>query len=378
VTKGFDLAVVGAGILGLAHAYAAAKLGKRVLVLERDAAAAGASVRNFGFVTVTGQQSGACWRRARRSAEVWAEIAPKAGIHIVQRGLLLVARRAEARAVVEEFCASDMGEGCRLLAPAEFARQFPELRPAAVSSALLSTRDLRVQSRLAIPRLAAWLGEAMGVSFRYNTHVREVRLPTIETSGGAFEADAAIVCPNDERLALYPQALAEHALKRCRLQMLRAAALNPPRLSHPLMSDLSLVRYLGFAELASAGPLLRRLKAEQAAELAHGIHLIATQDADGSLIIGDSHDEDAPAYRSDVEALILQELSAATGLRDLAVSERWMGSYPIAQDGALLLVERPEPDVRIVIITSGTGASTGFAIAEEVIGELYGRAGATP
>ena len=52
----FDLAVVGAGICGLAHALAAVRKGKRVVVIDRDAQANGASVRNFGFITVTGQQ----------------------------------------------------------------------------------------------------------------------------------------------------------------------------------------------------------------------------------------------------------------------------------------------------------------------------------
>ena len=76
----YDLAVVGGGILGLAHAYEAARRGKRVVVIDRDAQANGASVRNFGFVTVTGQDRGTVWRRAMKSRDVWAEIAPKAGI----------------------------------------------------------------------------------------------------------------------------------------------------------------------------------------------------------------------------------------------------------------------------------------------------------
>src|SRR4051794_27675611 len=123
----FDLAVVGAGIVGLAHALAAARLGKRVVVIDRGARANGASVRNFGFVTVTGQQRGECWRRARRSRDVWAEIALLAGIRVEQRGLLMVARRPEARAVLEAFLATEMGEGCELLEPATARARCPQL-----------------------------------------------------------------------------------------------------------------------------------------------------------------------------------------------------------------------------------------------------------
>src|SRR5215813_5980927 len=101
--RSYDVAVVGAGICGLAHALAAARRGKAVVVIDRDARANGASVRNFGFVTVTGQRRGECWRRAMRSRDVWLEVAQAAHIPILQRGLLIVARRPEARAVLEQF-----------------------------------------------------------------------------------------------------------------------------------------------------------------------------------------------------------------------------------------------------------------------------------
>ncbi len=92
----FDLAVVGAGILDLAHALAAVRRGKRVVVVDRDARANGASIRNFGFITVTGQERGITWRRAMRSRDVWAEVAPQAGIRIEQEGFLLIGRWSEA------------------------------------------------------------------------------------------------------------------------------------------------------------------------------------------------------------------------------------------------------------------------------------------
>ncbi|MFS2126563.1 FAD-dependent oxidoreductase, partial [Pseudomonas sp. Pseusp97] len=53
-----DVAIVGAGILGLSHAYAAARRGLSVRVFERTATPLGASVRNFGQALVTGQPPG--------------------------------------------------------------------------------------------------------------------------------------------------------------------------------------------------------------------------------------------------------------------------------------------------------------------------------
>src|ERR1700759_4702764 len=116
----FDLAVVGGGIIGLAHATMAARAGKRVAVIERDVRSNGASIRNFGFITVTGQERGDSWRLARRTRDVWAELAPKAGIGIEHHGLYLTARSPEAMTVIEAFLKTEMGEGCRLVAPDAF------------------------------------------------------------------------------------------------------------------------------------------------------------------------------------------------------------------------------------------------------------------
>ena len=131
----FDLAIVGAGIVGLAHALAAARRGKRVVVLDRDAQANGASIRNFGFVTVTGQERGAPWQRARRSRDVWAEVAPKAGIAIEHAGSPSSDGGRRPLPVLEAFMATEMGEGCELLLRAQGrATRFPMLRPEGIAA----------------------------------------------------------------------------------------------------------------------------------------------------------------------------------------------------------------------------------------------------
>src|SRR5262245_34935574 len=179
VSGSFDVAIVGAGIVGLAHALAAARRGKRVIVIDRDAHANGASIRNFGFITVTGQQAGACWQRAVRSRDVWAEVATKAGIAVEHRGLCVVARRPEASAVLEAFVATDMGRDCRMQTPQQAAEKVATLRTGAAHSVLWSPHELRVESRTAIPLLARWLEVELGVTFLRSTLVKDVSPPRI-------------------------------------------------------------------------------------------------------------------------------------------------------------------------------------------------------
>jgi len=99
-SRKFDLAIVGAGIVGLSCALAAVRRGLKVVVLERSVQARGASVRNFGLITITGQDRDGVWPRARRSREVWLEVAAQAGIAIVNQGLWIAARRPESAAVL--------------------------------------------------------------------------------------------------------------------------------------------------------------------------------------------------------------------------------------------------------------------------------------
>lgn len=364
----FDLAVVGAGVVGLAHAYAAARRGARVVVIERDAAANGASIRNFGFVTVTGQARGDVWRLAMRSRDVWAEIAPAAGIAIEHRGLVLTLRRPESVAVAQGFLATEMGEGCELLDASALRRRHPKIAAQDSLGALASPHELRVESRTALPRLAAWLAEAHGVVFRFGAAALSVEPPRIGTSRGQIHAARAIVCPGDDFFSLYPERLAPFALTRCRLSMLRLA--DPGfRLPGGVMSDLGLVRYAGYSALPEAEALRRRLEAEQLRHLQNGVHLIAVQSADGSLVVGDSHhygEAPPPFAPAKAEALILDEFQKATGLATPPVIERWTGTYAVAADRTYL-VDAPSDDVRLVLVTAGCGASIAFGLAESVI-----------
>jgi D-hydroxyproline dehydrogenase subunit beta len=368
----FDLAVVGAGIVGLAHALAATRLGLRVIVLDRDPQACGASIRNFGFIVVSGEERGRVWQRAMRSRDVWLDVAGRARIEILQRGSIVVARRLAALAVIEAFLKTEMGIGCELLSAAEVVKRQPQLASEYVEGALWSPHEIRVESKDAIPRLADWLATEQGVDFRRETVVQRIEPPLIETNRGSIRAGKVVVCPGDDFSTLYPERIAAYDVTRCKLQMMRLA--DPGfRLSAPILSDLSLARYAGFAALPEAATLKDLLAAQEKAAVDNGVHLIVVQSADGSLVVGDSHHYGTALdpFASDfVDEIVLQEYRKVfTGAQPKVIA-RWTGTYASAD--RTMFVDEPGPDIRLVMITGGNGASTAFAIAEEVIADLFG------
>ena len=141
------------------------------------------------------------------------------------------------------------------------------------------------------------------------------------------------------------------------------------------MSDLGMVRYLGYAELPAAAALRERLLARAgASSSANGVHLIVVQSADGSLVVGDSHHYAAtpdPFAPTGVDELILDELRAVFAV-PRPRARRALDRHLCVGRGPPDARRPPADGVRIVMITSGTGASTSFAIAEEVIAELFG------
>lgn len=372
--SGYDLVVVGAGIVGLAHALAASRKGKKVCVIERNAKAVGASIRNFGFVTVSGQKAGEHWQRARRSRDIWADVAPQAGIDVIHKGLVMPAYRQEAENVLEAFLATDMGADCRRISADDALSYVPSLRRDGMRSALYSPHELRVESKEALPKLASWLEQQCGVDFCWNTAVLGIDGEKVSTSRGEIQASAAVVCPGDDFSTLFPQFIRPHQLKICTLQMLRVMPETPVRFGAAVMADLSFGRYEGFTDLPECMSLKQRLDAELEEMRALGIHLIAVQSADGSLVVGDSHvygDSAEPFAQERIDALIMQAFDQLFDMPGRKIVRRWCGTYASSND-QVVLVEKPADNIRLAMVTGGTGASTGFGLAEQVIADLFG------
>lgn len=352
MSEAFDVVIVGAGILGLGVAIAAAKRGKSVAVIERDTKASGASIRNFGFVTISGQQAGRHWQQARTSREIWLEVAARAGIELLHRGAVIPAHRPEAVEVLEDFLRSDMGAECRMISTTEALAKVPFLDPKAIS---------------------AWLAEAMGVKFFWQTAATAIDPRGVMTAKGLIAGDQIFVCPGDDFASLYPQRIRELGLRKCTLQMMRLRAPAMTKMRAALLSDHSLARYDGFTALPAAAALIRRIEAEAPDARAAGVHLLVVQSADGSLVVGDSHvyGDSAAVFASDeYDRLILRCLDEIAVLPERRIIERWQGCYTSATASGAI-IDRPAENIHLMMIAGGIGASISFAVGEEVMAGIY-------
>lgn len=366
-----DLVVVGAGIVGLAHAVEAVARGLSVVVVERDGFATGASVRNFGHGCVTAQ-SGDALRYAMRARAQWLQLSKAAGFWAAETGTVVVARAEDELAVLEEF--RDLrGDEVVLLDHAEVADRVPATDDV-VGGAFLPL-DLRVDPRAAVAAIAAWLA-GQGVRFLWDTSVGAVEPGLVRTSRGEVRGAHVVVAVGHDVDRLFPGLAEQHGVQRCALQMLRVRDPHGRPVDPAVFTGHSLLRYDGFAECDALGNVRDRVTAQHPESVAAGLNLMFTQRPDGTLTIGDTHTYErtlAPFTDERLAELVLTETAHLLGVARLDVLERWRGVYAAAPQP--FLVASPGPhhrDVRVVSVTSGIGMTTALGLAPAVLDDLLG------
>lgn len=372
--KKYDLLVVGSGIVGLAHAYEAKKRGLSVAIVEQNTRCTGASIRNFGFITVSGQGSRDTWRRAVYSAQVWKELAALAEIKIVHQGTWILCERPEAVEVAKAFLQTPMGTGCEYYPQTSYSKlgalgfkNTANLNLKNSLGLLYSPHEFRVESKEAIPQLANYLQNVIGVDFYWETEVLSIQGSSVHTSDKQFDAQRIVLCPGAELTGVAKPYIEKHDLKLCTLQMLRIKVQDGFILPGSVMTDNSLARYLGWSELPEAKALKERIVIEMPEYVENGIHLIVVQSANGSLVVGDSHHYGSSenVFASEkIEQLIIQLLYRVLSISEHTVVERWIGVYP-SSNTCDALIQKVSPEMRVAIVSSGTGASTAFGLAKD-------------
>ncbi len=196
----YDDAVVGAGILGLAHAYQLARRGRRVVVFERNPRASGASVRNFGMLWPIGQPFGPLRRLAMRSLEIWLDVLASSGLWHERTGSLHLAYRDDEAQVLREFaeeCAGH-GEPVDLLTPEQVGERTAAVKQDGLQLAIGSLAEVCVDPREVVAGLPEWLSRRFGVDFHFDRTITAVAMPEVIAGNARWSADRLWICSGDE------------------------------------------------------------------------------------------------------------------------------------------------------------------------------------
>lgn len=381
-----DVVVVGAGIIGLAHAAHAVANGLTVTIIERDHHAAGASVRNFGHCCITAQ-SGDLYELARTSRKYWLEFAEQAGFWAVESGAVVLARTDAEMAVLRELSAVREPGQVQLLSPAATRERLDPVAaglhdggtrqgvwPGLIGGAFLRD-DLRVDPRTTVAKLAEWLSRQPGVELHWNTAALGFSQSpdgvTVQTSRGVLQAKQVFVCVGHDVDYLFPDLAAEHRIQRCALQMSLAAGPAGVRFTPAVLTATSMLRYPAFTDMPAAEALRSEVEAKQPELLDIGANVMFTQRPDGTIILGDSHHYHRtadPFLDETVTDALNNDISGRIG-RPLEIIERWQGIYA-SSDVAPILVRDIQPGVTVVSVTSGVGMTLSFGLAHRNVSRL--------
>lgn len=372
-----DLLIVGAGILGLAHAWAGAKRGLKVKVCERTHTPLGASIRNFGQALVGGQAPGPMLDLARQAHGLWGELGQAAGLALHQQGSLLFARTEAEEALLQAFVTGrgvELGYRTELLR-GEALHGLYDGRFAHHRAALHGLDDQQLYSREALPQIVSHLARDLGVEFHFSTLVRDVEPGRVVTTAGSFSARHIVVCSGHDYQTLLAEQMARLQPQVCALQMLRARPQQPLALRHAVLTGLSCVHYGAFADLPEAEAIRAQIRAQQPELETHGIHLLISPTPYGELIIGDSHAYGSDASPFNVEGVdqILIDLAEHTLGGKIEVLERWQGVYGARGPGPFSVLSAAE-GVTAVLMHTGLGMSVGLALGERTVAALLGEA----
>jgi FAD dependent oxidoreductase TIGR03364 len=366
-----DVAVVGGGIVGLAFAWEAARRGRSVVVFDRTSIPQGASVRNFGMVWPIGQIPGKDYTRALRSRESWLELRDRAGLWVEECGSLHVAHEDDENALLLEFAelAPANGIACTYLSAEETIHRFPSVNPIGLCGSLHGPTELAVNPPVAIARIQSFLAETYGVKLLLGTTVVGVEMPRIHLAGSEiWQAGRVFICSGSDFETLFPEVFTKSGIHRCKLQMMKT---RPQafgwRLGPHLAGGLTLGHYKSFEVCKSLAAIKARVAATMTEYVKYGIHVMASQNDRGEVVIGDSHEYDGDISlfdKMEIDELILAYLRKIARLPDWTIATRWHGVYAKHPSQTFFYAE-PQPGCLIATAPGGAGMTLAFGFARE-------------
>jgi len=299
------------------------------------------------------------------------KLAAEAGLWLLPCGSLHLAHHHDEWEVLNEFVDRSRTNGieCELILPSEVANLTRAAKQDGLIGAMYSPSEAVVNAREACAVLTNYLQDRHAVSFRFNTAINRVESGRLTTAVGELvSADEIIVCPGADFEHLFPHELRDSGMFVRKLQMLKTVP-QPAgwRIGPHLAGGLTLRHYTTFADCSTVAALQRRVAAEMPELDRYGIHVMASQNNYGEVLLGDSHEygaEITPFEKAEIEHLMLRELAKIIKLPHWDISLRWAGSYPKNPQGTHWQAT-PLPGVTIINGMGGVGMTMSFGVAEQ-------------
>lgn len=369
-----DVAIVGAGILGQAHALAFAKRGLKVHVFDRSPQPLGASIRNFGMIWTIGQLGTPMETVALQSNQIWRELLQESGIWHEITGSLHLAYASDERQVMQEFHESCevMKSHRRMISADEVLAQSPAVNPEGLLGGLHSNVELHVDPRQVLAELPGYLHSQYGVEFHWSYAVTHVETGRLVAGNQEHRAGLIVICSGDDYETLFADHLQASTLSRCKLQMMRAMPKSGWKIGPMLCAGLTLPHYKNFANCASLPALRERFLHQYPDHIRWGIHVLVSQHGTGELVLGDTHEYSrtvTPFSNEKLDQLVLDYLQTFLPVQDLEIFSKWIGVYSTF-DGAPVYKSSPLPEVHVITGVGGAGMTLSMGLGEQTASRI--------
>ncbi|MCB0373687.1 MAG: TIGR03364 family FAD-dependent oxidoreductase [Muricauda sp.] len=379
----YDVIIVGGGILGTFHAYHAQEIGLKVCLVEKDAYPKGATTQNFGQVVPSGMNTK--WQKyGRQSLRIYKEIQSQFDISIRQNGTVYLASNEEEEQLLVELRAINNSNdyASKMLTKNECLERYPGLRKDYVTAGLFFPEEVTVEPRTMIHRLQEFLRVQKGMEIKMGFSVisceRNGDWVRVESATGEeLWSKKVIICNGNDFKNLYPEVFADSDLEVSKLQMMQTKPQGNYELKGSILTGWSIRRYEAFHECSSFAQI-KQNEPEESLQKQWGVHILFKQAADGSVILGDSHQyADAVQIEDlgydldmDIDNFMLEEAQKIIQLPTYEIQKRWYGMYSQCKNSDLFQ-KTIDDHIHIVTGIGGKGMTGSAGFSKKNIATIF-------
>jgi D-hydroxyproline dehydrogenase subunit beta len=358
LSAGYDVAVLGAGIVGAACALEVARAGMRVAVIERDAVASGATGAAMGHIVVM-DDSPAQFALTTYSQSLWNELAPDlpASVEYHRPGTIWIAadeeEMAEVRRKYDVF--SSKGISCEILDSHALAEAEPNLRRP-LAGGLLVASDMVIHPQNAAQYLIEEAQRLGATLIAGRTAVSASHGRVHLANGDVLHAGIII-----NAAGAFAPGLTPGIPVRKRKGHLILTGRYPGYIHHQLVE----LGYLKSAHASTADSVAFNIQPRLS----------------GEILIGSSRQYGAENPGVDAHILDAMMECAAVympGLLSLSALRSWSGFRAATPDKLPLIGPTEDPTIFLATGHEGLGITTSLATARLLADNILGRASGIP